>query len=107
MALGNMKHPEDNKITFLRLPKLFKALESYWLKRYPDSKVHGANMGPTWVLSAPDEPHVGPMNFVIWVHITENWELSCFDANFVITGSTGNFHNKWLKIGSVTTLGFQ
>ena len=32
----------------------------------PDSKVHGTNMGPTWVLSAPDEPHVGPMNFVIW-----------------------------------------
>ena len=31
---------------------------------YPDSKVHGANMGPTWVLSAPDGPHVGPMNLV-------------------------------------------
>ena len=28
----------------------------------PDSKVHGANMGPTWVLSAPDWPHIGPMN---------------------------------------------
>ena len=28
----------------------------------PDSEVHGANMGPTWVLSAPDGPHVGPMN---------------------------------------------
>ena len=28
----------------------------------PDNKVHGANMGPTWVLSAPDGPHVGPMN---------------------------------------------
>ena len=26
----------------------------------PDSKVHGANMGPTWVLSAPDGPHVAP-----------------------------------------------
>ena len=26
----------------------------------PDSKVHGANMGRTWVLSAPDGPHVGP-----------------------------------------------
>ena len=25
-----------------------------------DSKIHGANMGPTWVLSAPDGPHVGP-----------------------------------------------
>ena len=33
--------------------------------RGPDSKVHGANMGPTWVLSAPDGPHIGPMNLVI------------------------------------------
>ena len=31
-----------------------------------DNKVHGANMGPTWVLSAPDGPHVGPMNLAIW-----------------------------------------
>ena len=35
----------------------------------PDSKVHGANMGPTWVLSAPDGPHVGPMNLAIRVLI--------------------------------------
>ena len=26
------------------------------LDTYPDSKVHGAIMGPTWVLSAPDGP---------------------------------------------------
>ena len=32
-----------------------------------DSKVHWANMGPTWVLSAPGEPHVGPMNLIIRV----------------------------------------
>ena len=31
----------------------------------PDTKVHGANMRPTWVLPAPDGPHVGPMNLVI------------------------------------------
>ena len=31
----------------------------------PDNKVHRANMGPTWVLSAPDGPHVGPMNLAI------------------------------------------
>ena len=31
----------------------------------PDSKIHGANMGLIWVLSAPDEPHVGPMNLAI------------------------------------------
>ena len=31
----------------------------------PDSKIHGANMGPTWVLSAPGVPHVGPMDLAI------------------------------------------
>ena len=31
----------------------------------PDSKIHGAKMGPTWVLSTPDGPHVGPMNLAI------------------------------------------
>ena len=31
----------------------------------PVSKVQWANMGPTWVLSVPDEPHVGPMNLAI------------------------------------------
>ena len=32
----------------------------------PDSKVHGANMGPIWGQQDPGEPHVGPMNFAIW-----------------------------------------
>ena len=31
----------------------------------PDSKIHGANMRPTWDLSAPDGPHDGPMNLAI------------------------------------------
>ena len=31
----------------------------------PDSKVHGAYMGPTWVLSALDGPHACPMNLAI------------------------------------------
>ena len=31
----------------------------------PDSKVHGANMGPTWVLPVPGGPHVGPINLAI------------------------------------------
>ena len=31
---------------------------------YPDGKVHGAKMGPTWVLSAPDGSHVDPMNLI-------------------------------------------
>ena len=32
----------------------------------PDSKIHGANMGPTWGWQDPGGPHVGPMNFAIW-----------------------------------------
>ena len=31
----------------------------------PDNKIHGANMGPTWVLSVPDGRHVGPTNLTI------------------------------------------
>ena len=38
-----------------------------FLLNYTDSKVHGANMGPTWVLSAPGGPHIGPMNLAVWV----------------------------------------
>ena len=34
-------------------------------KTVPDSKVHVANMEPTWVLAAPGGPHVGPMNLAI------------------------------------------
>ena len=33
----------------------------------PDSKVHGANMGPIWGRQDPGGPHVGPMKFAIWV----------------------------------------
>ena len=32
----------------------------------PDSKVHGANMGPICGRQDPGGPHVGPMNFAIW-----------------------------------------
>ena len=36
----------------------------------PDSKVHGADMGPTWGRQDPGGPHVGLMNFAIWVPVT-------------------------------------
>ena len=31
----------------------------------PESTVHGANMGPTWVLSAPNGPHICHMELAI------------------------------------------
>ena len=45
---------------------------------HPDSKVHGANMGPTWVLSAPDGPHVGPMNLAIRAPAQANISHYCW-----------------------------
>ena len=33
---------------------------------HPDSKAHGANMGPIWGRQDPGGPHVGPMNFALW-----------------------------------------
>ena len=43
-----------------------------WYETYPDSKVHGANMGPIWGRQDPGGPHVGPMNFAIWVPLVVN-----------------------------------
>ena len=37
-----------------------------WTVSHPDSKVHGANMGPIWDRQNLVGPHVGPMNFAIW-----------------------------------------
>ena len=34
--------------------------------KLPDSKVHGANVGPIWGRQDPGGPHVGPMNFAMW-----------------------------------------
>ena len=44
--------------------------------RLPDSKVLGASMGHNWVLSAPDGPHVGPMNLAIGAVIHNNFTIS-------------------------------
>ena len=51
-------------------------LHTVHTKNYPESKVHGANMGPSWGRQDPDGPHVGPMNFAIWVWryiVRPNW----------------------------------
>ena len=52
----------------------------------PDSKVHGANMGPTWVLSAPDGPHVGPMNLAIRVvlRLSPSYRMHLSESKFCL-----------------------
>ena len=51
------------------------------VKVCPESKVHGANMGPIWGRQDPGGPHVGPMNFAIWAPVS-GWlyELRAFVA---------------------------
>ena len=46
--------------------------QNCYLLPCPDCKVYGANMGPTWILSGPGGPHVGPMNLAIWVQCHYN-----------------------------------
>ena len=40
---------------------------------YPDSKVHGANMGPICGRQDPGGPHVGTMNVAIWVITSQSF----------------------------------
>ena len=76
---GNKSFPEPTYTRPQRVKNLYRNsfCESFetaiaWLDEAaygnPDS-VHGANIGPTWVLTAPDGPHVGIMNLAIREHI--------------------------------------
>ena len=57
-------HTNESYYTNIRVCSLITACYSgEWL---PDSKVHGANMGPIGGRQDPGGPHVGPMNFAIW-----------------------------------------
>ena len=55
---------QDCSISLLMHWRYCSLALSHWYN-VPDSKVHVANMGSTWVLSAPGGPHVGPMNLAI------------------------------------------
>ena len=46
---------------------VLQSLAKQHTSEFPDSKVHGANMGPIWGLQDPGGPHVGSMNLAICV----------------------------------------
>ena len=50
-------------------------IESYWVNNYPESEIHGANMGPTWGRQDPGGPHAGAMIFAIWVYTWNSLKL--------------------------------
>ena len=45
-----------------------------YFRSLPDSKIHGANMGPSWGRQDPGGPHVGPMKLAIWAVLLMNLE---------------------------------
>ena len=53
-------------------------LKMIWSCTNPDSKVHGTNMGPTWVLLASGGPHVGPINLAIRGNIVCSVPSVCY-----------------------------
>ena len=72
--------------------------------RLPNSKVHGANMGPIWGRQDLVGPHVSPMNFAIWAAYLLLWALQCMpDFNMLDTSCTsgdGQGH-----VITITTIG--
>ena len=62
-----MEHPQPESVSSVRLTHKTLGGYIYYVKyNIPDSKVHGANMGPICGRQDPGGPHVGPMNLAIW-----------------------------------------
>ena len=58
---------------------------------FPDSKVHGANMGSILGRQDPGGPHVGPMNFAIWVMLSCSVKNSkIYSAYHCVSGPNPN-----------------
>ena len=73
------------------------------LKNSPDSKVHGAKMGPIWGRQDPGGSHVGPMNFAIWGVVLNSIVIvqsDCCYAQVMTSQFSGSF--KWHSIQSIT-----
>ena len=79
VAVSSYKCGFDQKYVWMRsrLPRLVQNV-------HPDSKLHVANMGPIWVLSAPAGSHVGPMKLAIMGYrsiSTTSVKLTLFFSN--------------------------
>ena len=68
-------------------------------KLYPDSKVHGAKMGPTWVLSAHDGPHVGPMNLAIRAFFLLQWLAYVTQCAVLLANYKTGMSSYWQNFG--------
>ena len=68
----------------------------------PDSKVHGAYMGPTWGRQDPGGSHVGPIRGK-YISITTKLSLEVLEAVKLKTSNVSGDE----KVGTVTDISFQ
>ena len=71
-----------------------RGLNPELMRSYPDIKIHGANTGPTWLLSASGGPHVGPMNiaFIVCMVATPTGQQGHHCSSSVTWSSTKICH---------------
>ena len=69
VAFNSLHHiSSDNQVSYPADLSISVIWNNHNLERhFPDNKVHGANMGPTWVRQDPGGSHVGPKNLAIRV----------------------------------------
>ena len=84
--------PDDHCMLTMGLAVIWEewTLQQVVTSTFPDSKVHGANMGPTWGRQDPGRPHVGPMNLVIWVMLDYTWGVGtsqCYQGGCRYSGA--------------------
>ena len=74
---------------------------------FPDNKVYGVNMGPTWGRQDPGGPHVGPMNLAIWVVSYSPSQLpnECWDiVNQTPSQTSSKFESKCIDFHSTKSI---
>ena len=70
----------------------------------PDSKVHGTNMGPTWVLSVSAGPHVGPINLAL--RDVMSWLNGCHSLRMWSSASVVTIKTLWRRASrSISSVG--
>ena len=60
---------KDKNVPMLKVPKEVAGCYRRF-GMFPDNKVHGVNMGPTWGQQDPGGSHLGHANLAIWVSLS-------------------------------------
>ena len=102
-SAGTMLEQRHYSLTINESNRFPSYVVCWWVNfayQFPDSKVHGANMGPVWGRQDPCWPQVGPMNFAIWVILIVVF-MCCFCyyqfpfITFAPTYPSLDLNNKW------------